>query len=268
MGKAEREAGLLSRLLVACPPARPATYSDEELSTETKTRFEETVASLFSLDGERTVVLSSEAKALWRVFHDRTAKETFGLPRDLASAWNKFRETALRIALVLHLAAPAGDALPADTMDQAITLTEWFKHEAKRVYRILGICQGSDRESSRYLDTELKAWIEKQPDGVAVRDIQRKGPAKFRGAGVAAACVDRLAAAGELQRLDDGHGVSRYMAVEHDAADRPLTVRPASTSPLPDVASPAGQAAALAKLKADREAWVTESKRLGKYQGV
>jgi hypothetical protein len=153
-------------------------------------------------------------------------------------------------------------------MDQAITLTEWFKHEAKRVYRILGICQGSDRESSRYLDTELKAWIEKQPDGVAVRDIQRKGPAKFRGAGVAAACVDRLAAAGELQRLDDGHGVSRYMAVEHDAADRPLTVCPASTSPLPDVASPAGQAAALAKLKADREAWVTESKRLGKYQGA
>jgi hypothetical protein len=268
MGKAEREAGLLARLLLASPPTRPLTYSDDEVSSVTAARFEEVVSRLFALEGEETVLLSEEAKRLWITFHNQTAREAARLPPDLAAAWIKSAGTALRIALIVYLASPSGNAVSVDTMRQAITLTEWFKNEYERTYRSLGFGASRSGQAPAEPDTELKAWIEKQPDGVAVRDIQRKGPAKFRGAGVAAACVDRLAAAGELQRLDDGHGVSRYMAVEHDAADRPLTVCPASTSPLPDVASPAGQAAALAKLKADREAWVTESKRLGKYQGA
>ena len=236
MGQAERESGLLARLLLAHPPPQALLHTDEELSIETERRFEEVVGRLFALEGDETVLPSEEAKHLWVTFNNQTAREALALPPDLAAAWSKFKGTALRIALILHLASPSGETVSLETMRQAITLTEWFKQEAKRIYRNLGFEAPRIRQPPPGSDAELLAWIKDRPDGVSVRDIQRNGPRKFREHQVAEAILLRLATGGKVQRIDDIDKATRYVAVNHDAADTALTVCPVITPLTTDVA--------------------------------
>jgi hypothetical protein len=195
MGKAEREAGLLARLLLACPPSRPHTFSEDDVTDATRTAFHALVAWLLALDGNAVVHLSPEAKRMWVAFHDRTAEESMRLTGDLAAAWSKFRDTALRIALILHLAGQDGDAVSVLTMERAIVLTEWFKHESQRVYAILSV--GCAKHSERFDEELLLAWIEEH-GCVTARDVAR-GPRRFRGSGKAEPVLKRLAARGDIQ---------------------------------------------------------------------
>lgn len=233
MGNAEREAGLLARLVLASPPPQPLTYSQEEVTASTEARFEEVVSRLFALEGDEVVHPAEEAKLLWIKFHDQTAKEMLGLPPDLAAAWSKAMGTALRIALILHLASPSGDSVSLKTMEQAVSLTEWFKHEAKRIYRSLGFSVVPVQQARRPLDDELLAWIKNRADGVSVRDIQRTGPRKFRQSGVAEASIHRLAAAGMVRRVDACHGDTRHVALDHDAAAVDKAIPLPATEPNP-----------------------------------
>jgi CRISPR-associated protein Cmr3 len=235
MGNAEREAGLLARLVLASPPPQCPTYSEEEVSASTQARFEEVVSHLFALEGDEVILPSEEAKHLWIKFHSQTSKEMLGLPPDLAAAWSKSMGTALRIALILHLASPSGETVSLETMRQAITLTEWFKNEAKRIYQNLGFSVAPVQQARPSLDDEVLAWIRDQPDCVAVRDVYR-GRRKFRDSDVAEASLLRLAAEGRVRRIANGHGASRYVAVDHDAADTALTACPVITPPTADVA--------------------------------
>lgn len=72
----------------------------------------EALKTLFSLEGEDIVTLSAEAKEFWRVFHDRTAEEAVHLSEDLGAIWSKLRDTALRLALIMHLSESADRTLP------------------------------------------------------------------------------------------------------------------------------------------------------------
>jgi hypothetical protein len=195
MGKTEREAGLLARLLLACPPARPHTFSEDDVTDATRAAFHALVAGLFALDGDAVVHLSPEAKRMWVAFHDRTAEESMGLTGDLAAAWSKFRDVALRIALILHLAGWDGEVVSAPTMERAIVLTEWFKHESQRVYAILSV--GCVKHSERLDEALLLKWIEEH-GCVTARDVAR-GPRRFRGSGKAEPVLERLAARGDIQ---------------------------------------------------------------------
>ena len=195
MGKTEREAGLLARLLLACPPARPHTFSEDDVTDATRAAFRDLVAGLFALDGDAVVPLSPESKRMWVAFHDRTAEESMRLTGDLAAAWSKFRDVALRIALILHLAGRDGEAVSAPTMERAIVLTEWFKHESQRVHAILSV--GCAKHSERLDEDLLLKWIEVH-GCVTARDVAR-GPRRFRGSGNAEAVLERLAASGDIQ---------------------------------------------------------------------
>lgn len=195
MGAAERKAGLLSRLLLACPPARPQRYSDDDVSAATKERFDATLQGLFALEGADVVKLSQEAKQLWTAFHDRTADETIRLSGDLAAAWSKFRDTALRIALILHLAESDEGEVPPNTMVRALVLTEWFKQETRRVYAILADTPG--READQAEEDALIAWMSGR-NWVTQRSIER-GIRCLRGTGRATAVIRRLVKDGRLE---------------------------------------------------------------------
>lgn len=227
MGKAEREAGLLARLLLACPPARPHMFSEDDVSEGTYTAFEAIVAGLFALEGDAVVALSPEAKQAWVAFHDRTAEEAIHLAGDLAAAWSKFRDTALRIALVLHLAENAGEVVSAATMGQAVTMAEWFKHETKRVYAILsGVSAGQRNRSD---EESLLAWINER-GSVTARDVAR-GPRRFREGGKAEPVLERLVTRGDIrsERRPPGPNGGPPITV-YSPADRPNTT---ATNALP-----------------------------------
>lgn len=227
MGKTEREAGLLARLLLACPPARPHTFSEDDVTDATRTAFHALVAGLFALDGDAAVPLSPEAKRMWVAFHDRTAEESTRLTGDLAAAWSKFRDTALRIALILHLAGQEGEAVSAPTMERAIVLTEWFKHESQRMYAILSV--GCAKHSERFDEDLLLKWIEEH-GCVTARDVAR-GPRRFRGSGKAEPVLERLAARGDIQSEHRPPGSKGGLGVTvYRRADNPNTA-PAPTLP-------------------------------------
>jgi len=194
MGAAQREAGLLSRLLLACPPSQPQEYSDDDVSEATAERFKAVLKSLFALEGEEFVTLSPEAKQIWRNFHDRTAKEANRISEELTAAWSKFRDTALRFALILHLVECPDGPVSLNTMERALVLTEWFKKETRRVYAILA--DAPRRQAERTEDEALLTWMARR-SWVTQRDIER-GVRCLRGAGRATAVLRRLVKSGRL----------------------------------------------------------------------
>jgi len=242
MGAAEREAGLLSRLLLACPPSRPQEYSDDDVSAATKERFDAVLKSLFALEDEEFVTLSPEAKQLWRAFHDRTAEEANRLSGDLTAAWSKFRDTALRIALILHLVESPDGPVSLKTMERALVLTEWFKLETRRVYAILA--DVPRQQAERTEDEALLAWMARR-GWVTQREIER-GVRCFRGAGRATAVLRRLVKSGRLdeeyRRSGPEGGPSTYVFRVAELSP-PACSTPATQPPPPAIQSEPAPAA-------------------------
>jgi hypothetical protein len=197
MGKAERESGLLARLLLACPPVRPQKFSDADVSDETRNAFETLVAELLALSGDADVMLTPDAKARWAVFNDDTAEEACYMTGDLAAAWSKFRDTALRLALILHLAERVTGPVSLATMERAITLTRWFQAETRRVYGILA--QGSARRREGSHETTLQNWMLGR-GLVTERDI-RRGPRPFREEAALRRTLSRMIEDGVVEKV-------------------------------------------------------------------
>jgi hypothetical protein len=226
LGRERRESGLLARLLLVAPPARPAKWSEAEVSFVVRQSFHDILDKLYELESDtdaegrpesRLVRLSSDAKRAYVAWHDRHAEEAVELSTDdLKAAWSKLRETVARVALVLHEvrlaacnAAEAGH-VDAETMDQAIRYVEWQKHELGRVYSLLA--ESEVDRVSRQADDRLAAFVIAHGGRVAVRDVI---------AGVRS-IADADAAEKALQRLvDAGRGRWEEKPTDPDRGGRP-----------------------------------------------
>ena len=196
MGKQEREAGLLARLLLACPPAKPHKFTDEDVAKKTQEDFNGLLNNLFELQGENTVGLTPTAKSLWVSFHDQTSEESQSLKGDLAAAWSKFRDTALRIALIIHFTNNNTTDISIETMKDALRITRWFMQETRRVYALIG---GKTWHSGHNQQKQvLLEWMRNR-DWVTARDVQR-GPRQLRDAKAAELCLKQLVEDGVLDR--------------------------------------------------------------------
>src|SRR5262249_21514412 len=129
-------------------------------------------------DGEPRPVLvrlSADATTAWKAYYNAHAVEQADLAGDLAAAWSKLEEYAARLALVLHFTRwAAGDAnltkpdlVDGVSMSAGITLAQWFKHEARRVYAML---DGSDAERDQ---RRLMEWIGRKGGTVTAREVQQ-----------------------------------------------------------------------------------------------
>jgi hypothetical protein len=210
LGREHRENGLLARLLLTCPPQRPKHWTEDDINPSAEAELARLFDRLYELqpavgdDGEPRPVLvhlSDEAKSVWVSYYNAHAAEQADLTGDLASAWSKLEEYAARLALVVHYVRwAAGDVanetrLDAASMNAGIMLTNWFKHEARRVYATL------DETDLEREQRELTQWIERRGGTVTVRDVQR-GLRRLRGPGAAEAALESLVEAG-LGRWED-----------------------------------------------------------------
>jgi hypothetical protein len=204
-----RESGMLARLLLAMPPGKPAQWSDAEVSESVERRFAAMIDNLLALapgvDEEgrprpRLIGLDAKAKAAFIAWHDRHAGAMAELTGDLAAAFSKLKGACARLALIFHCCRVAdGDATLADpsridlaSVESAIALVEWFKHEARRIYAMLS--EGDEGRERR----QLVEWIERKGGAVTVRDLTH-GLRPFRG--------DTNAARKALEELREaGHG--------------------------------------------------------------
>jgi hypothetical protein len=189
LGFLNRENGLAARFLIVKPSQQTKRWTEDEIPDGLMQAVENIFQRLYTLehdigpDGDpvpRIVRLSREAKQAYVNFYDTHAKELADLSGDLAAAFAKLEELPARLALVIHFVRWASgesvnpEVIDAETMNNAIALTEWHKHETRRVYDWLDEVTASDE------DAALLDWITRRGGVVTVRDVTH-GIWRFRG---------------------------------------------------------------------------------------
>lgn len=182
LGAEHRESGLAARILLACPPRKSKRWSEAEIAPAAERMIAELIDRLFSLemgfddDGRpmpQVLTLSNEAKRIWVEFYNRHATEQNDLTGELSAAWSKLEEYAPRLALIIELVkqvmgeqSPDPSSIQLSSMESAIVLVEWFKREAKRVYRILNESV-EEREQRRLVE-----WLTSRGKPLTPREVQ------------------------------------------------------------------------------------------------
>jgi hypothetical protein len=184
LGVEHRESGLAARLLVTCPPRIAKRWTEADIDPNAEAELVQLFDRLYELeptdagDGETRpalVRLNREAKTAWTTYYNAHANEQAELSGDMAAAWSKLEEYAARLALVVHFVRWAAndpmltnvDILDAASMNAGITLANWFKHEARRVYALLDESEG-ERDQRRLVD-----WIGRKGGTVTARAVQQ-----------------------------------------------------------------------------------------------
>lgn len=199
-----RESGLAARLLLTYPPRQAKRWTEADIDPGVEAEVARLVDRLYELqpgignNGEPrplVVHLTDEAKAAWIAYYNEHNQEQVCLVGDMASAWSKLEETAARLALVIHYARWAAGEVTDETqldvvsVQAGITLANWFKHEARRVYAMLDETDG-ERDQRRLIE-----WIKRKGGSVTVREVQM-GCRWLRESGLAEAALDQLVKAG------------------------------------------------------------------------
>jgi len=167
-----QESGSDQRWLKAYPPQQRKQWTESEVYEDVEKAFVAVLAKMETMEfgtdeaGEKepaVVRLSTEAKRQWIDFYNSHADEQSSLDEHLSSTWSKLECYCARFMLIVHCTRwAAGDAgvkefeVDVETVNRAVTLTQWFCHESKRVHALL---TETDRESEQ---RELLEWIQRQ----------------------------------------------------------------------------------------------------------
>lgn len=130
------------------------------------------------------LTMTPEAKRLWVAYYDRHREEQADLDDDLAAAWSKLEAYTARFALIFQLVEADG-TISETAMSAAIEMSDWFAHEARRVYGLFGETE-EDRDVR-----ELVAWIQRRGGQATVREVQQ-GHRRFATADDAEAALKGL----------------------------------------------------------------------------
>ncbi len=181
-GSAEREAGLLGRIIMAYPPNRPALWTDAELPESVEGQWRDLLEKLVAIeparDGEggvrpRFIGLDTEARASFVAWHDRHARELGDLVNDdLSAHYSKLKGACVRLALLFTCVRVVGGggaaaSIGRDDIRRAITVAEWLKGEARRLYATF-----AESDEGR-VQRRLAELIQRKGGVVSVRDWQR-----------------------------------------------------------------------------------------------
>lgn len=229
-GQAERESGLLARVLLVHPPDRAARWSDDELRDGDADACHNLIIGLADLqhgtdsDGApcpRFLPLTTEARSAFVQWHEAHMAEVESeADEDLHSHLAKLKGHCIRFALIFEAVAAAtgrgrGTCIGLDALRRAMIVTDWFKSEARRVYSTLG-----ESDEAR-LDRLVLEHVQKIGNRATVRELQRAGPLTGRTADdielLLAALVKRGLGRWEPIPAPPGGGKpSRYFVVSDD----------------------------------------------------
>lgn len=203
-GAAEREAGLLARLLLVAPPERIEPWTDDGLPDDVAERWAYLLVALLAMPAgadangnirPHFIPLAPDAKERFIRWHDEHRRETAALlDPDLHAAYAKLKGACIRLALIFQCVrcVTAGESvrfIDTDSIERAIGITDWLKNESGRVYGLLA----RDAETRRL--KELVSYIERRGGAATARDLMRGGPC-YKTVAAAEAALHELAAAG------------------------------------------------------------------------
>jgi Protein of unknown function (DUF3987) len=180
-----RADGLLDRVLFSLPEAVPPRWTDASVTETAMTGYAEVLTGLWQFEAAsgpevglyaRPVVVTLTPKgraAFVRFVNDLYAQLTNPeLPDHLRGPYAKFEGYAARLALIIHASRfvtgeTAHEDVDAYSVTAAITLVNYFKVHAKRVYARLRSTRADQRA-----ETALQ-WIRAHGRVCTVRDLQR-----------------------------------------------------------------------------------------------
>lgn len=173
IGESQRQSGLLARMLLCKPPKKIKQWSERSVSDQTFLAYSKKLNELMKLEfndnfSPKNIRLGDKARKRYIEFFNSHARDTSELTNpDLEAAFSKLEETPLRLALILHCCMHQTDLVEESTIDAAVELVDWFKHETIRVYTMLW-------ETKRQKKIrELIEWIRRKKNGkVTARDVQ------------------------------------------------------------------------------------------------
>jgi len=184
------DSGFSARFLMAYPPFRDPVWTDSDVNHSIKARVELLIDKLHGLDPdyderERPVPvemrLSADARQAYIAYFDRHAVEMKSMSGVMKSLWGKLEESAIRLAMVIHLAKWAEgeesdpDVISLDSLQRGMGLAEWFGWEGARIYRLFFGSSAFDADME-----EVVHYVETKGGSITVRDLSR-GPKKYRG---------------------------------------------------------------------------------------
>ncbi len=124
--------------------------------------------------------------------HGEEQLETFD---ELAASYSKHLERPFRFATVFHFIKQAAGVtsdhqIDIETMRSAISLTEYFKNESRRIIATIAF------DTKKTDQQKLIALIQKRGGIVTPRDLQRSNKSRHPTADVAKKALDDLVSAG------------------------------------------------------------------------
>jgi hypothetical protein len=181
LGREHCEDGIAARLLMCSPPRRAKRWSDAVISAKLQQELDGVFDRLLALDfganaeGEKVPVdlpLDPDAKSAFVEWADEHGLQQTQFVGDLAAAYSKLEGYCARLALVVHLVRQATgevatEAIDAKSMEMAIALTEWFKHECRRTYQMLS--ESDDERAHR----ELIELIQRHGGTITPRELRQ-----------------------------------------------------------------------------------------------
>jgi len=145
--------------------------------------------------------LNDEAKTVWVRYHDyvQDGLKEGGELRPVQGLAAKAAEHVLRLAGVLHTIDGVGTMITAKTIEQGITLVQWYLEEALRLH---GAAQGNP---DLVLAKTLLEWMQGRSGSVVpVADIYQCGPNQIRDKATAEKALMLLADHGWTRRVEGG----------------------------------------------------------------
>jgi len=177
-----KASGLAARLLFAMPPRMPKQWSendvDENLENQVADIFDTLLSIEMQVDDNESlkpclVQMDGDSKRSFVEYYNRHNREQQELSEDLYAAYSKLEEVAARLALVIHavryalVEVKSLYTIDKTSMDIGISLCEWFKQEARRVYAVLA------EDEFAHENRKLIQWIASQGGSVTARELYR-----------------------------------------------------------------------------------------------
>ena len=184
LGQEHFENGLAARLLMAMPPRKAKTWTDESIPESLEAQLADIFDRLLRLEPNMPsdcdpypvdIPLSNEGQKAFREFYVSHNAEQIELYGDEAAAWSKLEGYAARFALVIHYVRVAADdphlkelgAIDEHSVDAGVELVRWFGHETRRVYAKLQ--ETEEQEQLR----QLLELVQRKGGQVTARNWQR-----------------------------------------------------------------------------------------------
>jgi len=201
------EDGFFDRFLISYPQTEIKEISEDVLSKETSSLYEEIIYNLYNFDGviqdDGTIKpffmeIEKGGFAVYKEWHDKLMKESSTFVDCMVNVFAKLRTQALRIALIFA-SIDGSQNVTINHLKRAFRLCDYFKSQYKKVFHYTGRTEDEIKSSPI-----MRYMIKKRLTEMTVRILVKNKIPSCRNAKMARENIQFLVDAGFVSWHEDG----------------------------------------------------------------